>query len=233
MPTVKVGDIDVYYELHGAGPPLVTVMGLGGDISRSEWLVAQLARTHRVLAFDNRGAGRSSKPDAPYSIETMSRDMEGLLDALGIRRARVLAISMGGRIALDLALRRPDLVAALVLVSTGPRVVPSRRRSFVFDLIGWLPFFKGRYPQPRYAFARQRAASQGYDCSARLGELAMPTLILHGRSDGLAPLAVAEEMRAKVRGSRFRSFRGGHLFFAFRERQPFLEATEEFLRGLR
>jgi len=71
-----------------------------------------------VVAFDNRGAGRTDRPDAPYTIAMMAGDAAGLMDALSIERAHILGISMGGRIALELALSCPARVGKLVLVST-------------------------------------------------------------------------------------------------------------------
>jgi 3-oxoadipate enol-lactonase len=71
-----------------------------------------------LASFDNRGAGRTDKPDAPHTIELMAKDTAALMDALSLERANVLGISMGGRIALELALSCPNRVGGLVLVST-------------------------------------------------------------------------------------------------------------------
>lgn len=122
MSTVKVADIHVYYEVHGEGPPLILIPGLRNRVSEHGRVIEFLSRTRRVVASDNRGAGGTDKPDAPYSIETMSDDTAGLMGALGLPRADVLGVSMGGRIALALALRHPGLVRRLVLVSisSGP-----------------------------------------------------------------------------------------------------------------
>src|SRR5450631_1698450 len=108
----------MYYEVHGSGEPLVFIGGLASDLSETEWLTGWCAQTHRVLAFDNRGAGRTDKPDAPYSIPMMADDTDALMEAVGMSHATVLGVSMGGRIALDLALEHPDRVARLILVST-------------------------------------------------------------------------------------------------------------------
>ena len=74
MPVTRIGDIDMYYELHGSGDPLVLIGGLANDLSEWTWMVDWCAQTHRVLAFDNRGAGRTDKPDAPYTIPMMASD---------------------------------------------------------------------------------------------------------------------------------------------------------------
>jgi 3-oxoadipate enol-lactonase len=94
MPTVLVNDINIYYELHGAGEPLVPINGLASDVSEYGDIVRWLAQSYTVLAFDNRGAGRTDKPHAPYSIEQMAGDTAGLLQALGMKEAHVLGISI-------------------------------------------------------------------------------------------------------------------------------------------
>ena len=73
----------MYYELHGSGEPLVLIGGLASDISQWGWLTDFCAQTHHVLAFDNRGAGRTDKPDAPYTIPMMANDTDA---AHGCRR---------------------------------------------------------------------------------------------------------------------------------------------------
>lgn len=230
MPVIRVNDLSMYYEWRGAGRPLVLVLGLGADISEYDWLLEQLARHHRVLAFDNRGAGRTDKPDAPYSMELMADDTAGLMRAVGLEHADVLAISMGGRVAMELALRVPPMVERLVLVSAAPRVMKSWRRALLTHVLPRLPLWKGRYPQPYRAFARQRDATAAYDGTARLPELRVPTVILHGRKDTVAPYFLAEEMRAAIPGAKLVAFGGGHMFFMLRERLRFLEAVEEFLQ---
>jgi pimeloyl-ACP methyl ester carboxylesterase len=170
MPTVKVNDIDVYYEIHGDGEPLVLIGGLANDITdyagHSD-IVRLLSERCKVIAFDNRGVGRTGKPDIPYSIPMMVEDTVGLLDALGIERAHIVGISMGGRIALALALAHPDRVGKLVLVSTAPRVVRSLRRSVLFGLYRVL-VLKTRGSETSRGFERQVAASASFDCTARL-----------------------------------------------------------------
>lgn len=228
MPTVKVNGITMYYELQGEGEPVVLIAGLRLDLSDYHGIDSWLAQKYQVLAFDNRGAGRTDKPDTPYSIEIMADDTAELLQTLGIKAASIIGISMGGRIALELALQHPELVKKLVLVSTSARVKRSWRFRLM-EIITILPIFKGKYPQPRYAYLRQRQASGAYNCTDRLHELHMPTVILHGKKDKMAPYYLAEEMRAGIQGSKIITFQGGHLFFFMRERQQFLEAIAQFL----
>jgi pimeloyl-ACP methyl ester carboxylesterase len=229
MPTADANGIRIHYEVHGEGRPLLLILGLGADVSEYTALIDQLAARSRVIAFDNRGAGRSDKPDAPYSIELMAADALGVMDALGVTRAGVLGISLGGRIALALALGHPERIERLILVSTSARVVPSLRRRRLYPILSGMPLFRSRHPQPRYAFVRQMEASTGYDAGPRLHELTMPTVVLHGRSDRTAPLAMAEELHRGIAGSRLLTFTGGHLFFLIRERQRFVDAVADFV----
>ena len=120
MGLVVVHDIEMYYESQGSGPVLLVIGGLGIEMSELDTLIDPLSSRFRVVAFDNRGAGRSSKPRGPYSIEQMADDAAALMDRLDLPRAHVLGISMGGRIALALALAHPERADRLVLVSTGP-----------------------------------------------------------------------------------------------------------------
>jgi len=111
---------ELHVEEHGDGFPLLLIQGLGWSKwgSRAQW--ADYARRRRVLAFDNRGTGLSAKPPGPYSIEQLADDAAGVLDTREFGRADVYGHSMGGFVALTLALRRPELVRSLVLVATGP-----------------------------------------------------------------------------------------------------------------
>jgi 3-oxoadipate enol-lactonase len=118
MPTVKTGDIVTYYEETGSGEPLFLICGLSADLQVWRFQVPELSKYHRVVCYDNRGAGRSSAPDQPYSIAEMADDLANLMDSLQIDSANVLGWSMGGVIAQALAVTHPRRIRKLILVST-------------------------------------------------------------------------------------------------------------------
>ena len=119
--TAHVGHISIGYRAFGSGPPLVLVMGLAGTIDA--WdpaLVDALAAQHRVIAFDNRGVGRSTGSLAHLTIHTMAEDANGLIQKLHLRRPDVLGWSMGGFISEDLAIHHPGSVRRLILAASSP-----------------------------------------------------------------------------------------------------------------
>jgi 3-oxoadipate enol-lactonase len=135
--TVQANGQELYYELHGEGPPLVLVMGIGYDSSL--WTLAQvpvLSTQFQVILVDNRDAGRSSKAHHPYKIADMADDLAGLLDALGIQRSHLLGLSMGGMIAQEFALRHGDRLDRLVLAGTG--AAPARSAVDPIQIWSWV-----------------------------------------------------------------------------------------------
>jgi pimeloyl-ACP methyl ester carboxylesterase len=121
MARVTVGDIGMHYVEAGEGDPVILIMGFGGDHQAWGFQLPALAGSHRVIAFDNRGAGQTDAPDAPYSTRQMAADTAGLMDALGIERAHVIGVSMGGMIGQELAIAFPARVRSLQLHCTYAR----------------------------------------------------------------------------------------------------------------
>ena len=123
----KVNGVHIAYRVHGAGPPLVLVMGY--RLSSAAWpttFVEGLARRFSVITLDNRGTGQSDMPVEGYAIANMARDVAGLLDELGIVRTHMLGYSMGGTVAQEFARQFPHRVNGLVLCATmcgGPRAI--------------------------------------------------------------------------------------------------------------
>ncbi len=124
MPFQKINGIQIYYEEHGQGDPLLLIQGLGYPSGMWFLQIPELSRHFRTLIFDNRGVGRTDKPDEEYSVTLMASDAIGLLGALGISKAHVVGVSLGGYIAQEIALSKPEVVDHLVLMATscgGPR----------------------------------------------------------------------------------------------------------------
>jgi len=120
MPTAQVGDLSIYYEIKGEGKPMVLHHGLAGSLE--QWQHAKdtlVGLGYRVIAFDQRGHGRTSEGTKPFTIAQLAEDMGGLMDHLKIPRATIIGHSMGGRTALLFAMDRPERVERLILNCAG------------------------------------------------------------------------------------------------------------------
>lgn len=129
MPHLHANGVNLYYEEHGTGEPLVLIMGFTASSIAWHWNIADFAKHFRVIAFDNRGVGQSDKPNVPYSMAMFADDTAGVLAGLGIDTAHIFGISMGGMIAQEFALRYPQRVKTLTLGCTncgGPQTVLSK-----------------------------------------------------------------------------------------------------------
>ena len=125
------GDVRLAYEERGSGEPLLLIHGLGYD--RHGWgpLPDLLAEDFRVVLIDNRGVGESDAPEGPYTVAQLADDVIAVLDAAGIERTHLFGVSLGGYIALELAISRPERLRKLVLASAapgGPRAHPMPQR---------------------------------------------------------------------------------------------------------
>ena len=131
MPYLTRDDgVKIYWQEHGAGDPLLLIMGLGATLEWWNRLVPVLSARYRTIVYDNRGVGRSDIPPGPYPIPVMAGDAAAVLDAAGIESAHVFGASMGGMIAQELALTHPSRVRSLILGCTacgGTQAVPASR----------------------------------------------------------------------------------------------------------
>lgn len=111
--------LELYYETRGKGTPILLINGLGASaLGWEPELIQSLAESYKVITFDNRGTGRSDKPDSGYSIPDMAQDCIAVLGAQELSQSHVVGASMGGRIALELAVAYPKKVRSLVLCCT-------------------------------------------------------------------------------------------------------------------
>ncbi len=204
MPYTDAPGFRLYYEEHGSGFPLLLINGLGSD--HLEWLhqIPAFEARFRVLVFDNRGTGWTDVPPGPYTTAGMADDAASLLRALGIPRAHVLGVSLGGMIAQEVALRHPDRVDGLVLGCTAPggelsiRPSPEAMAAFALakgedpeaELRRMLPFLYTdacirERPEEIEGFVRRRldhpTSQEGY--LAQLSAAVIPRCVVAARED--------------------------------------------------
>lgn len=130
---IKVGDVTLFTQVIGEGEPLVLIMGLGAPGDKWSRNVEVYKKHFKCILIDNRGAGRSDKPETEsYSVSEMADDVIAVLDNLGIERAHINGISMGGAISQEIAIRYPERVRSLILTSTFCTVKDTFRKAISF-----------------------------------------------------------------------------------------------------
>ena len=134
MPTAKINGINIYYESHGDGFPLVLAYGIGGNTTEWEPQIPALSQRYRLIVWDPRGHAQTESPAGAdqYTQEIFAEDLNGLLDHLGIQQAYVGGLSMGAGIATRFTILHPRLVAALLIFdsfsASGLETPPENRR---------------------------------------------------------------------------------------------------------
>lgn len=118
MPIAKVNGINMYYHVHGQGRPLVMIQGFAGGHQAWFFQLHTFKKHYKVVIFDNRGIGKSDGAGQPYTIKTLADDVVGLMDHLGIPKAHILGLSLGGMVAQEVAISYPERVVKLILGST-------------------------------------------------------------------------------------------------------------------
>jgi pimeloyl-ACP methyl ester carboxylesterase len=124
MPKVKVNDITINYESHGSGEPLILIPYLAADNACYAFQVADYAKYFTCISLDPRGAGETDKPGGSYSTELLADDVAGFMQAIGVEKAHVSGLSLGGAIGLWLASKYPERVKTLSLHSCWPKSDP-------------------------------------------------------------------------------------------------------------
>ena len=132
---VQVNGMQMYYEVSGAGDPLVVLHGAYMNIPSMGAIIPRLAETHKVYALELQGHGRTTDIDRPITYPNLADDVSAFMDSVGLRKADVFGYSMGAEVGLQLAIRHPDKVNKLVAASVA------------YDLRGWQPAFTEMIPQ--------------------------------------------------------------------------------------
>jgi pimeloyl-ACP methyl ester carboxylesterase len=193
-----VNGLELYYEVHGNGEPLVLLPGAYMTIATLGALVPQLAATRRVIAVELQGHGHTADIDRPLRFELLADDIAALIRYLGLERADVFGFSLGGGVALQVAIRRPDVVRKLALVSSTfkrdgwhPEVVTGMRAMSVGGFSGTpLPDeYRKVSPRPEawpamVAKIRDLVTSD-YDWTDDVAALRTPVLLVVGDGDGI------------------------------------------------
>ena len=216
MAEITVNGINVYYETTGGKEPIVLISGLGTDHTLLDGLAKELAKQHKVLAFDNRGCGQSDKPGQRYTIAQMATDTSELMLALGIENAAIVGVSMGGKIAIELALNFPDRVDHLILISTS--LSPSRISTFSKSI----KFIRSKLSpaqQPYAAFINQLLASRAYVGYASIASIRCRTLLMAGAKDKRVSSSDIKEFQSKLPQMETVIFPQGHMFFLWNTKQ--------------
>lgn len=256
----RIRDIDVHYETHGAGEPLLLIHGLGSSTEDWEPQIPDLALYFRVITYDVRGHGLTSKPRGRYSVHQFAADALALLQHLEVAPAHVLGISMGGMIAFQLAVDYPAAVKSLTVVNSGPELVLRtwRQRVAIYSRFAIVRLMGMRkmgevlanklLPRPAHAAARDTFVERwsrndpgaylrslraliGWSVAPRLGSIAAPTLVMTADQD-YTPVSLKEAYTAKIAGARLVVVPDSRHLLPVERPAEFNRAALDFLRAL-
>ena len=252
MRIAELEGLRVHYTDEGTpdGPAIVFANSLGTDLRLWDKIVPRLPAGLRIIRYDKRGHGLTDATPAPYSMGTLVRDLELLLDHLAVRDCLLVGLSIGGMIAQGLAVKRMDLVRAAVLSNTGAKIgtremwqervatvlaegiepladgIMGRWFSAAFHEVAEFHAWRNLLVRtPVQGYAGCSAAIQGADFYTTTAGLRLPVLGIAGSEDGSTPPDLVRETVDLVPGSRFHLIRGaGHL--------PCVEDPDDFARAL-
>jgi 3-oxoadipate enol-lactonase len=231
MPFLKIGDCVHHYVVDGRDdkPALVFSNSLGSDLRIWDPMVPQLEDKFKLIRYDTRGHGLTEAPAPPYSAEELAGDVVGLLDALGVEQAVVCGLSVGGLIALQMAVSHPERVRALILCDTGARIgtvasweeriatVRTHGLAALADISmeRWFSEnFRRRHSSEVRGYANMvvRTAPDGYvgtccalrdtDLTRAAASISKPTLLLCGEHDIATPPEMARQLANIVPNAR-------------------------------
>lgn len=201
-----VNGVELYYEIHGDGPPLIM---LHGGVTPSEMFGApltELAKTHKVVAPHYQGHGLSKDSSRPWSFEVFADDVAALMGYLGIKKASVMGYSSGADVALQMAIRHPQLVDKLIVISTAFR--PDGYYPEVLQAFAQMPAaapmiaadvskspLASLYPSVNWETVFRKTgelANRPFDWSAAVATIKAPTLLIFADADIIRPEHIVE-----------------------------------------
>ena len=212
--TARVNGIDLHYRVTGAGEPLVLLHGFGSCAAEWASTADALAKSYRIIAIDLRGHGQSTNPSGRFTHRQSAEDVRALLDRLGIKQARAAGFSSGGMTLLHLAVKYPDRLTKMVVVSATTSFPEPTRSILRGATVETMPppvldqyercATRGK-PQIAELVAQFRAFGDMRDdmnLTARdLARIKASTLIVHGDSDMFFPVEIPVAMHAAIAGS--------------------------------
>lgn len=258
MNVVELGEVKLHYRVDGDtdGAPVVFANSLGTDLRLWDNVLPLLPKGLKFIRFDKRGHGLSSCPPAPYSMGALVTDTERLLDHLGVHNAVFVGLSIGGLIAQGLAVKRMDLIRAMVLSNTGAKIGTPDMWQCRIDLANeqglagmcdatMERWFSNSFRQTnefeawKNMFLRQvtegwigcAQAISGTDFITPTSGLRLPTLGIAGSEDGSTPPDMVRETVGLIPGSSFHLIRGaGHLPCVEKPRE-YAQVLTDFLKA--
>ncbi len=260
MPTVSVNGVKLYYERHGSGAPLLLIHGLGSSTRDWEYQIPAFSAAYEVIAFDVRGHGRSDKPRGPYSVSLFAADALALMRRLECFPAHVVGLSMGGMIALQMAVQSPAALRSMTLVNSPPELRPvtwgerfrAWQRVAMVRLLGMRRmgrFLAQRmFPQPeqaeirrvfearwaendRRAYLAALKALLGWSVVEHLPQMDLPALMLAAEAD-YTPVEAYRAWAARMPRARLAVIRHSRHGTPVDQPQAFNRAVLDFLRDL-
>ena len=234
-----VNDIQIYYEIHGDGTPLILLHGGLGNADYWEKQIPALSRQYKLIVVDSRGHGRSTYSEQPINYSLMVSDVIALMDYLGIKKAHILGWSDGGIIGLDLAINHPDRL--LKVIAYGANYNPSGVRADIGESKKFNSYieqasedYQKLSPTPKQwgAFLENISSmwsSEPNFTAEQLGSITVPMLILDGDNDEAIYTEHAKEMAALIPTATLTFIPGTGHFAMWEKPEEFTKVITEFL----
>lgn len=243
MPILNIKGMELFYELHGTGKPLVLIAGYTGDHNFWNFMLDELVHKFQVLIFDNRAIGQTKDNNTPFTLEVMAEDTMALVEQLGLDNPVILGQSMGGAIAQIIAKNYATQIDKLIILNSAAKfsirsakvlasLLNCRKENMPFDLFmdSALPWFfssdflansesiqafkqaliNNPYPQSVGDQERQFNALLPFDSREWIGTIMVPTMVISGIEDIIAPLEDGMALAKGIPNAQFMTIPGAH-----------------------